>query len=72
MLWYSDDGEWFVSDNNDANNSDGWALRNEICSVAHCVKTGLLSPADAAEWKVWSGKEWEFLPAVKCNYLNCS
>ena len=40
--------------------------------MTHCVEKGLNSPADAATWKVWSGKEWEVSPAVKCDYLNAA
>ena len=57
-LWYSVDGEWTVCDK-----ENGWA---------HCVEKGLNSPVDAATWKVCTGKEWEFVPAVKCNYLNAA
>ena len=36
------------------------------------MEKGLNSPVDAATWKVCTGKEWEFVPAVKCNYLNAA
>ena len=64
-LWYSEEEEWMVRDRAEGGQwvGNGWA---------HCVEKGLNSPADAATWKVWSGKEWEVSPAVKCDYLNAA
>ncbi len=58
LLWYSEDEQWRVS-----NKSSGWA---------HCVETGLRSPAEAATWNVWTGETWKYQPEVTCVYLNAA